>query len=220
VGVSVRSVPSAGQIVAPPDGELTATVTLLLDAAPGAMAVEVASTDPAVANVETAVAIQPGARAAVMSIQTGVAGSAVLRLRVGDVVRDLNVVVGVSPTGVPVVAAPIVGLSARTVPSAGVVVIGTSSGSEVVVVLLPESSEFPQAVTVTATDAAVAVGEAAVIPAGSRAAAVQIQTGQAGIATLRLRAGEIVRDLEVIVGPPASGPMPVVPAPIVGVDVQ
>jgi hypothetical protein len=196
-------------------------VTLLVTPAGGSTPVAVTSSMPAVADVVGSVMIPAGAQAATLQIQSGTTGRAVIELRAGDSVRELDVFVGESPDQRPPVLAPVAGVAARSTTSLGQVFISEASLQTLILTLLGQNA--PAEIIVTTMSSA--PGIAAVIgnvtiPAGSRAATLQIQTGTPGKAVIRLRAGDVVRDIEIFVGEPAGDQRPPVLAPIVGVGVR
>ena len=76
-------------------------------------------------------------------------------------------------------------------------------------------------VTVTSSDANVAsVSGVPFVPAGSRAAALNIVTGNAGVATLTISVGTVRTQMVVVVGNPPAALLPVIVAPVVGVQKQ
>jgi hypothetical protein len=75
-------------------------------------------------------------------------------------------------------------------------------------------------VSITSTNPEVATATAGSIAAGGQVAELTIVTGQAGTATLFVRAGSDVRSVTVIVGSPAASALPVVLAPPVGVGMR
>jgi hypothetical protein len=114
-----------------------------------------------------------------------------------------------------------VGVVVLAAPSVGQAITAENSQQSLTVRLLssPAAEETP--VAVTSSDPAVAdvIGQV-VIPAGEQVATLTIETGEAGEATLTLRAGEEVRELTVFVGIPPPGRVPPIVAPIVGIEVE
>jgi hypothetical protein len=246
VGVVVLVAPSVGQAIAAENSEQTVTVRLLSEPAAEETPVAVTSSDPAVADVlgqvvipageqvatltiKTGMAdvlgqvvIPAGEQVATLTIKTGTAGEATLTLRAGTEVRQLTVFVGAPPAGriPPIVARP-VGVVVLAAPSVGQAITAENSQQSLTVRLLssPAAEETP--VAVTSSDPAVAdvIGQV-VIPAGEQVATLTIETGEAGEATLTLRAGEEVRELTVFVGIPPPGRVPPIVAPIVGIEVE
>ncbi|MEE9533331.1 MAG: hypothetical protein V3W06_02850, partial [Acidimicrobiia bacterium] len=184
--------------------------------------VAVTSSDPAVADVLGQVVIPVGEQVATLTIKTGEAGEATLTLRAGTEVRELTVFVGPPPAGriPPIVARP-VGVVVLAAPSVGQAITAENSQQTLTVRLLPSPAAEETQVAVTSSDPNVAdvLGQV-VIPAGEQVATFEITTGEAGEATLTLRAGTEVRELTVFVGPPPPGRVPPIVAPIVGIEVE
>jgi hypothetical protein len=220
VGVLARAVPSAGRVVLPEAS--SAALHLLLFALPlgSDQNVTVTSDAPGVANVAGPVVVPSGSRSATFGIQAGHAGTAVLRFRVGDVVRDLHVMVGAPPSGdSPAVLAGAIGAIARPAPSAGPILLPAGGMYPIRLTLLSTPAASDTAVAVTSEDEAVAsAGGPVIIAAGSRAALLDVESGVEGKTTLRLRAANHVQDVVIVVGGPAEGDLPAVGVPIVGVE--
>jgi hypothetical protein len=58
------------------------------------------------------------------------------------------------------------------------------------------------------------------VPAGSRTTQLQIVTGVEGVATLTLRAGSEIAQIVVVVGTPPASRLPLIAAPIIGVEIK
>jgi hypothetical protein len=228
VSTVVLPAPAFGRVFASPGTQPQVGVRLLSAPATADTPVTVVSSDANVARVDGAVVISAGSQIASLTITTGAAGTATLRITINGVVRELTVIVGTPPAGSlpPVLAAPVstVVLSA---PALGGVFTSPAAQSTVGIRLLSSPSPVDVPVTVTSSDSAVAsVQGAIVIPAGSQIATLTIVTGAAGTATLRLTVNGVVRELTVVVGPPAAGSVPpvlaspvsavVLPAPALG----
>jgi hypothetical protein len=222
VGVSVIPPPSLGFVFTPVTSARSVTVSLVDAPAAAATPVTVTSSNPSVAQVTAEVGIAAGERGATVPIASGQAGVAVLTLRAGGVVREITVVVGTPPAGLvpPIVAKP-VGVSVIPPPSLGSVFASPSASPSVVVAFLPASAAQATAVEVTSSNPAVATVSGPVsVAAGQRSVSLPITTGQQGVATLTLRAGEVVREITVVVGTPPAGFAPPALAAPVGVSVR
>src|SRR5439155_6682888 len=91
--------PSAGRLITSPATQAAFTVQLLSMSAAVATPVVVTSSDGTIATVQGPVVIQAGARAASVTIITGVPGTATLRFHAGGETRELSIVVGTPPPG-------------------------------------------------------------------------------------------------------------------------
>ena len=99
----------------------------------------------------------------------------------------------------------------------------TSAGGQpnVNVTLLSNPAGSTTPVTVSTTDPNVAsVSGTPVVAAGGRTVALHVVTGAQGVATLTLRAGSDLAQIVVVVGTPPASLLPLVTAPIVGVEVK
>jgi hypothetical protein len=93
--------------------------------------------------------------------------------------------------------------------------------SAVKAAFLSAPSAAATTVSVTSSDSNVAsVAGPVVVPPGDTMAAFTIQTGVQGVATLTLRAGANVAQMVVVVGTPPASLLPLIAAPIVGVEVK
>jgi hypothetical protein len=203
----------------------TRTISLrLLDAPAGsATPVVVTSSDSAVAQVVGSSEISEGAIEAELVIQSGVAGDAVLFVRVGDRVFEIRVRVGTPSTSRDgsVSALPVGLVLPDGTVSLGQLTIASAQTRELTLRVLdePASETIQFLVTSSAPGIALVLGVVE-IPAGSRDLTLQIATGDAGDAVLTLRAGSEVRALNVRVGAPSAGRTSPIVAPPVGVDVE
>jgi hypothetical protein len=221
VGASVVAAGGAGQVILGAGEERVLRVRFLSSPAGAPTPVAVTSSDPAVADVTSAVVVAPGETEATLAVTTGGGGSAILTLRAGDVVRSLRVVVGEpAPGTAPTIVAPPIGFSVAAAGGAGQVIFAEGDARSVRIVLLPEPAAANTLVSVVSSDPAVAsTPESVVIPAGSREVEVPIAAGVAGQSIVTLRAGDVVRSLRVVVGEPAPGTAPTVVADPVGFSV-
>jgi len=222
VGVVLLAPPSAGRLITPPSTQSAFTLQLLSAAAGAAVPVTVSTSDANVATVSGSVSIAAGARTASVTIVTGAEGTATLTFRAGTEMRQLTIVVGTPPPGTepPVVAAPVgvVVLQQRVL---GTVFTSAGGQPNVNVTLLSNPAGTQTAVTVSTTDPNVAsVSGTPIVPAGGRTVALHVVTGTQGVATLTLRAGNDLAQIVVVVGTPPASVLPVIMAPVVGVEVK
>ncbi len=222
VGLAVRGFGSAGTAIVPVGGSAVLEVVLLAANAPAPIAVQISSSDPAIAMVLGPVVIPQGSRAATLTVTTGSAGMAELVLRAGAEGRSLTIVVGAaSPDALPAVVARPVGIAIRGLPSAGTAIVPVGQSPTLTIDLLAFDAGAPTPVTVTSSDAAVAdVIGPLVIPAGSRRLSFTLATGVAGSAQLSFRAGLEGRTLDVIVGAAPPDRVPAIIAPPIGIAVR
>ena len=221
VGVALRTPPSAGRLTLSAAAQRTVALRLLTAPVAADTVVTVTSSDPGVAEVLGSVTIAAGEQVAPLTLVTGAAGEATLTLRIGSEVRQVTVFVGTPPPGrVPAILAARVGVALLTPPSAGELILGVSDQQTVDIRLLTAAVGAQTPVVVTSSDPTiVTVTEPVVVEAGDRVARLTLATGASeGEATLTLRAGSEVAELSVFVGPPPPGRLPVIVAPIVGVE--
>jgi hypothetical protein len=184
--------------------------------------VTVSTSDASVASVSGAIVMAAGARAASVTILTGVQGTATLTFRAGTEIRQLTIVVGTPAPGTepPVIASPVgvVLLQQRLLGTVFTPIGGQSTAN---LTVLASVAGSPTPVIVSSTDPSVAsVSGAPVVAAGSRTVSLNITTGIEGVATLTLRAGSDLAQLVVVVGTPPASHLPLITAPIVGVEVK
>ncbi|QYZ65331.1 MAG: hypothetical protein OI74_04575 [Gammaproteobacteria bacterium (ex Lamellibrachia satsuma)] len=223
VGVVIPEAPSVGQVMLPA-GDARAITLLLLDTPAAAdMNVTVTSDNPAVADVAGPVVIPSGGQSAVLSLVTGVEGTAVLTLTADGLVRELTVFVGLPSveTAPPTVARP-VGIRLLSLPSVGQVKLSVADQALATVRLLDQPAVSEVTVTFASGDFNVAdVLESQIsIPIGEVSAAFTLISGITGETTIRLDFGDESRELEVQVGDFTTGELPPTVAPSVGVEVQ
>ena len=222
IGIVLLSAPSAGRLITSPSAQSAFTLQLLSAAAASATPVTVTSSNPNVASVSGSVVIPAGGRAASVTIQTGVQGTATLTFRAGSETRELTIVVGTPAPGTepPIIASPVgvVMLQQRLL---GTVFTPVGGQSAVNLTLLSSPAGSPTPVVVSSSDPNVAsVSGAPVVAAGSRIASLNIITGIQGVATLTLRAGSDLAQVVVVVGTPPASQLPLITARIVGVEVK
>jgi hypothetical protein len=209
-GVRVLTVPLAGRLFEAVGGRRTVVLQLLSAPATGATIVSVTSSDAGVVHADGPVTIAAGDQTATVTIVTGTAGSATLTFRAGGEIRQLSIVVGTPAADVlgPIVASP-VGVNVLPVPSIGRVVAPQAGHAAFTLPLLPVPAAVATPVSVSSSDASIAaVSGAVIVAAGQQSAIVDVTTGAAGTATLTFLAGAEVRQLTIVVGPPAADDVP------------
>ncbi|MCP5152800.1 MAG: Ig-like domain-containing protein [Ectothiorhodospiraceae bacterium] len=224
VGISLREPPSLGTLVVPEGAPTTVTLRFLDADASAPVEVAVTSDDPDVVSPRDAVStVAAGSRSVTVVLQPAGPGFARLSLRAAGRVRAVNVRVGTPGPGelAPVVA-PEVGIVLRPPPSLGRIGIASAGTTRIAVTLLPAPVAVPTDVDVTSSDPSVVQAGSPVvtIPAGERAAVVDLVPAADGVAVVTLRAGALVRGLTVRVGPPAPDELPPLVAPPVGVELR
>jgi hypothetical protein len=119
------------------------------------------------------------------------------------------------------VIAPPVGVTLLQQRQLGQVFSPVAGQSSVTLTLLATAASATTPVFVTTSDASVAGGGGPVVIApGSRSATIHIQTGVQGVATLTLHAGDSTSQLVVVVGTPPAALLPIITAPIVGLEIR
>jgi hypothetical protein len=220
VGVVVLPAPKLGRVVTSPTAQSAFMLQLTTTPVAAAATVTVTSSNPNVATVTDPVVIAAGSKVASVRVITGIQGTATLTFRVGSEIRELTIVVGTPAPGTmaPVMANP-VGVAVLQERRLGKVFSAIGGQPGLTVPVLSADAAAPTTVTVTSSNPNVAIVNGPVVVAqGSRAAAFTILTGIQGVATLTLRAGNDVAQLVVVVGTPPTSLLPVITAPIVGVE--
>lgn len=220
VGFNILPPLSLGTVFTPVSASQTLGIVVLPTAATETTLVSLTSSNPAVASVPPTATIDVGSRALQLPITTGAAGTAVLTLRVGDIVREITVSVGPVPADQvpPAVAAP-VGVNVMPPLSLGTLFTPVSASQTVGMMFLPEAAAAPLTVQVSSSNPAVAsVPPDVAMNAGDRIVQLSITTGSAGEATITLRVGDLTREVTVMVGPPPTDRVPAAVAQPVGVN--
>ena len=224
VGASVVAAPSVGQLVLPA-GQGTQTIVTVLNAPLAGstpLPVSVASSNPSVATA-TGSPVVPGSLVTTLTITAVADGVAELTLRAGGAVRSIVIVVGTpSPDRTPPVLALPVGASVTGFPFIGKAFVPTAQGVTLGVLFLSEARPTATQVSITSNRTDIAsVSQATVsIAAGGLTVPLSLSTGAAGSATLTLRAGDIVREFEIVVGSaPTPSNAPVIAALPIGASV-
>jgi hypothetical protein len=224
VGVVVIRAASTqlGRIYSPVSGQSSVGVQLVTSPVATDTPVAVTSSDSTVVSVVGGVIIPAGTRSAAITMGTGSAGVATLRFSIGTETRELTVVVGTPPAGlVPLVISGAAGVVILPDRQGGRIYSATAGQSSVNLTLLDSPAPVATAVTVTTSDANVAtVTGLPFIPAGSKSAALNILTGNQGVATLTVSVGAARTQMVVVVGNPPAALLPVIVAPVVGVKQQ
>jgi hypothetical protein len=222
VGVGVLPPQLLGRLLAPVAGQATVTVLLTSEPVTATTAVIITTSNAAVASVEEAVVVLAGQRSAAVTIRTGVAGTATLTFRTGGEVRQLTIVVGQPAAGeIPLTVAMPVGVLVRAIPLGGLLFSGRTLQRTIVLPMLETPLSTSTTVSIISSDPNVAtVMETVTIPAGALSATFTVATGVDGVATLRLSAGGVQRDLTVVVGTPPASMLPTIVAPVVRVIKQ
>jgi hypothetical protein len=193
-------------------------VSILREPASGDTPVVVVSDNPIVASVTGPVVVADGERSVSFDVVTVLGGNATLTLSANGEVVTVAVVAGSNDT--PALAVP-VGVSVRPAPRIARVRLpaGTTEAPSIRLLSAPAGADL--SFSVVSTDPAVATAAGPVtVPAGERAATLEIVGGAEGIATLTLAADGIELEIEVIVGaPPEAGSAPALAVPV-GVEVE
>jgi len=220
VGIAVLPVPSAGRVLTAPAAQSAFMLRLTTTPVATATTVIVSSSNPNVATVTDPVVIAAGTQVASVHVITGIQGTATLTLRAGSEIQELTIVVGTPAAGtVAPVMASSVGVAVLQERRLGNVLSAIGGQSNLNLPLLSTDAVAPTTVTVTSSNPNIAMVNGPVVVApGSRSAALTILTGIQGVATLTLRAGNDVAQLVVVVGTPPASLLPVITAPIVGVE--
>jgi hypothetical protein len=222
IGVAIAPAPSVGRVATPPTAQQTIGVRLLATAASTDVPVVASSTNSQVVRVLSASAIRAGALVSDLTFETGTAGVATITLRAGSEVRELTVVVGgdASIPTAPVVA-PAIGVAVRPAPLAGVIISPVGGTALVGLRLLGAPAGSDIVAQVSSSNAAVAnVPATVLIRAGDQVAQFGIVTPTAGVAEILVTAGAQTVGFTVISGTPPPGTVPIIMAPIVGVQIQ
>ena len=222
IGVAIAPAPSVGSVATPSIGQQTIGLRLLAAAAATDVPVVASSTNSQVVRVLSASAIRAGTQVSDLTFETGNAGVATITLRAGSEVRELTVVVGGdgSASTTPVLA-PAVGVAVRPAPLAGVIVSPVGGTALVGLRLLGAPAASDIVAHVSSSNAAVAnVPATVLIRAGEQVAQLGIVTPTAGVAEILVTAGAQTVGFTVITGTPPAGAVPIITAPIVGVQIQ
>jgi len=221
VGVGIGAPAVAGRLIAPGAGLHTIGVRLLTQPAAASTPVVVASSNAAVAHVTGATNIAAGEQVSQITIATGASGVATLTISAGSEVHELTVIVG-DATGQtpPAIAAP-VGVAVRPAAQAAVVIVPATAAAAVGVRLFGAPAAADVVVDVTSSDPAVAAVQGpVVVHAGEQVAQISVGTGAQGVAELTATASGVTARFTVIVGTPPAGTVPIIVAPVVGVQIQ
>ncbi len=217
VGTVVQSAPSLGNVVVPVSTTARLDLPFLGGVAAQDTPVEIASSDPSIVAVPGRLTLPLGAGSLALTLVAGHAGQAIVTLRSGDRVRELNVIVGPSSPGSlsPVMAAP-VGVAVLPAPSLGRFVVPESATTTLKIPFLSTPMAVDTVITLASSDAAVAAVPASlVLSAGRTDLTLPVTGGQAGRAVIDVRGAGVVRELTIVSGPPAAGSLsPAMAAPV------
>jgi hypothetical protein len=219
VGVLVLPPLSLGTVFAPVSSAQTLGILFLPAASGSPTTVLLSSSDPAVAAVPASIVIPAGERVAQIPITGGVAGTATITLKAGDITRVLTVVVGTpSAEQLPPGVAQPVGVFVLPPLALGTVFAGLSGTQSVGLLVYPDGAPAARTLTLTSSDPAVASVPASLqVAAGQKVVQVPITGGgSAGEAKITLRDGTIVREFAVISGTPPADRIPPAAAQPVG----
>jgi len=230
VGISVTPLPFIGRAFAPVVSSRSIAVRLLSAPAPADIAITVTSSNPTVAAVATPARIRAGDQVAELSIVTGTAGSATLRLEGAGVAFEFTIVVGSDPAAgnTPINAAPAVGVVVIANPAMARVTVSPASPASatlgVRLLSAPQAADLQVTVTTSNADIATLDGsttKAFTIPAGQQVLEVPVATtGTEGSASLTFEFQGQRRELLVVVGNPPLNQLPAITAPIVGIEIR
>jgi hypothetical protein len=132
----------------------------------------------------------------------------------------VTVFVGPPPVGsTPILIAQPVGVSIANPPSVGFIVTPLAQTTITRAQVLSVPASVQTVVAVSSSNPAVATATAGTVAVGEQSADISILAGEAGTATLIIRAGNDVRSLTVFVGTPPPGSTPLLLAQPVGVSV-
>ena len=228
VGVSLRSLPRAGEIFAPLGATPTISIRVLSAPAATDTPVTVTSSDPTVATLAAPAVVPAGQQVVELSLSTGAGGRATLTIEASGARFELRVVVGSDPTSnSPVIGAPPVGISVIAAPRPRPIIAPANVGSTpaIVVPLLAAPAAAPVQVVVTSSDAGVAAvgaGASVTLTIGVGAQVVNLPlsiAGAEGVAVLTFEFDGQRRQLVVVVGNPPASRIPALTSPVVGVEV-
>ncbi|HXH06729.1 MAG TPA: carboxypeptidase regulatory-like domain-containing protein [Vicinamibacterales bacterium] len=216
VGLRVR--PRLGGVPLGGRGTLSFSVS---SPRPEPLAIQLRAGNPAIVSFPVNPVTLPAGRT---SIEAPIAGEAAGATTVfGDsAVGTADATVSVSPLVSGTVLSPIaelVGTSLLNPPSTAVVIVAPGRTTTLAVTVLSSPAAAATPVTIASTNPAVATATSPPVAAGAQRADVAITTGESGLATLVIRAGDEVRAITVFAGAPGQGIVPLVPAMPVGIGV-
>jgi hypothetical protein len=224
LGIAVIPLPSAGDVVLPAGEARTLRLRLLDSPASEALAIQVVSSDPAVADIAGSVFVPAGSTEVELPIETGLAGEATLTLRSGGFGRELHVIVGTPPPARrPAIVAPPLGIVVLEDGFAGTLFVDPGKSRTIHLRLFPFPSLLDLPVAATSDDPLVAT----VLPAQQTLLTGQEQITLTLTATaplpaetrVVLRFGPELQTLRVVVGRSDPARAPTTIASPLGVEV-
>jgi len=224
VGISVIPLPSAGEVIVPTGEARTLRLRLLDSPASVDLAIQVVSSDPAVADIAGSVFVPAGSTEVELAIETGIAGEAVLTLRSGDFGRELHVIVGTPPPDRrPAIVAPPLGIVVLEDGFAGTLFVDPGKSRTIHLRLFPFPSLLDLPVAATSDDPSVATVLPAqqTLPTGGEQITLTLTATAPLPAETRvvLRFGPELQTLRVVVGRSDPARAPTTIASPLGVEV-
>jgi len=227
VGALVRSLPRVGEVIVAPGGTRSVVLRVLDAPASAATPIVVTSSDPAVAAVTQAVVVPAGSTTALIPIDAGALGEALLVVRPeadprGG--RELRVVVGASsPDRTPPIVAPPVGIAVREPGTLATLFVdpGATRTRSFELLAFPSLADLPVRAASRSPSVASVTPSVQTLPVGQRAITLTVTAnGSHGDeAIIDVEYGMERRTLLVVVGVPAPGRRPPAVAPPVGAEV-
>ena len=225
VGMAVTPPAFSGQLIIPHLGKHRISVPLLPSVATEKTEVMLFSDDPDVMAVQPKAVILDGSRMAQVSLHLKQAGSAQLKMQVGNEVTWLPVTIGPAPeTFMTGVGPKPLGLEVSPPGTGGRVFL--NSGAETLIRLpllsVPATEEISVELHNRHPEISQATAASAVIPVGERALEITVRAkpGVTGTALTDLVFMDRLKTLEVIVGQPSAGDKPIIVSPVVGFEVK
>lgn len=227
-GAAVRPLPGSRVFV--PAGVGALTLRALSQPSAADTPVHVTSSDPAVVDISSPGVVLAGEQVLSLTLLTGAAGRAVITIDAGGFRTALEILVGTEPdaSSTPATTAPPVGVGVIVQAALGRVLApaNVTTTPRLVVPLLAAPASEPVEVVVTTTNpTVVGVGAspsiAATVPAGVQTLEIALSIpGVEGAAVITFEYEGQRRELLVTVGDPPASRIPVLAAPIVGVEIK
>ena len=228
VGLRTTALPGSPGVFAPSAATRSLQVRVLRAPAAANRSISIASSDPAVVQVEGPSHVMAGEQTVEIVLRTGAAGRAHLTFDVDGERSSIEILVDEAPSAAaPLAAAAPVGVRLTSSPGVGAVLApaGVVSAATLVVPLLPAPTSGPVTVQVTSSHPSIVsiagVGQAFTIPAGEQTLALPLSmSGTTGISVVTFEFGGERRDLLVVVGDSHPSQTPLLVAPVVGVEIR
>jgi hypothetical protein len=230
VGVSTIRALRAGELFAPTGAVRTIRVVVLGAPAAADTPVTITSSDPGIVSALSPAVVSAGEQTVDVQLTTNNAGKATLTLSVGGQTLTLEVAVGIDVPAerMPLVTGPPVGVSVVRAGSAGHVIApeGAVSLPTVRVPLLTSPAAAPVQVTVTTGAASIvslggSTSIAVTIAQGGQTVDLPLSiAGTRGMALLFFEFEGQRREMLVVVGEPPNARLPLLSAPVVGVEIR